>query len=303
MVGGDGINGPVPQSGDDAVHVLPGAQGGIDPGQRPLGEHLILGEGEVLRAGLAGEGDPLLLFHLADDVHAPGGGDVADVDMGPGLLRQHGVPHDHDLLGDGGPALQPQLAGDAPLVHRPPGHHGGVLAVAQHRHIQLPGPDEHVPEQVGVVHVVAVIGQGGGSRLLQGLRVGGLLPQQALGHRRHREDVHPAALLGPAEHIAHLLRAVHRGAGVGHAGQGGDPAPGGGGAAGDDILLVGEAGVPQVYVHIHQARADHQPRGVHHLVRLPLQAPLQQGDPSVLDQNILQQDGVRHRMDHPSMFD
>ena len=164
MVGGDDIDGAVLQSGQNALHVLTGAQGGIDPGHRALGEYLVLGEPEILGAGLTGQVDALLL-HLADDVYAAGGGHVADVDVGPGLLGQHGIPHDHQLLGNSRSALQPQLAGYAALVHRPTLYHRGILAVAQHGHIQTAGPDQHVPHQIGVVHVAAVVRQGDGPRL------------------------------------------------------------------------------------------------------------------------------------------
>ena len=92
VVGGDGVDGAVLQPGDDALDVLGGAQRRVHPGHGALGEHLVLGEGEVLGAGLTGEGDPPLL-HPAHDIHRLGGGYVTDVHMGPGLLGQHGVPH------------------------------------------------------------------------------------------------------------------------------------------------------------------------------------------------------------------
>ena len=42
---------------------------------------------------------------------------------------------------------------------------------------------------------------------------------------------------------------------------------------------------PEVDVHVHQPGSHHQPRGVHHLVGLRRQAPLQKADPAVLRQN------------------
>ena len=85
-----------------------------------------------------------------------------------------------------------------------------------------------------------------------------------------------------------------------------DSAPlcfGGGGGAGEDVLLVGEAGVPQVDVHVHQSRADHQPGGIDDLVGLDIQAPFQQRYLAVFHQQILDQDRVGDRVDHPSVFD
>ena len=130
MVGGDGVDGAVLQPLDDGLHILLRAQGRVDPGHGPLLQDLVLGEGEVLGAGLAGDVDPLLL-ELPDDVHAARGGDVADVDRAAGLLGQHGVPHHHQLLGDGGAAGEAQGPGDPALVDGVVAHHVGVLAVGE----------------------------------------------------------------------------------------------------------------------------------------------------------------------------
>ena len=56
VVGGDDVDCAVLQSGDDALHVLGGAQGRIDPGHGTLGEDLVLGEpGHIFKGG-AGDG-------------------------------------------------------------------------------------------------------------------------------------------------------------------------------------------------------------------------------------------------------
>ena len=198
VVGGDGVDGAVPQAGDDPLHILLCPQGGIDPGQGPLRQDLVLCEGKILGAGLAGNGHPVLL-HPAHDVHRLCRRDMADVDPGAGLLRQHGRAHHLQLLSDGGPSLQPELAGYAALVHRPALHHGGVLTVAEDRQLLPLGPYHGVPHQVGVVHVAAVIGEGHRPRLFQRLCVGGLLPSQPHGHRRDGVDVDAAPLLGPLQ--------------------------------------------------------------------------------------------------------
>lgn len=63
--------------------------------------------------------------------------------------------------------------------------------------------------------------------------------------------------------------------------------------------IIGEAGVPEMDMHIHQARGDGQTGGVDDLVSLCLQAALNQDDLSVLNQDILKYDGGGHRVDHP----
>ena len=56
-------------------------------------------------------------------------------------------------------------------------------------------------------------------------------------------------------------------------------------------------------MHIHQTGAHHQSGGVNDLVGLYLQATLQQRYFSVLRQQVLDQDRVGDRVDHPSVFD
>ena len=175
--------------------------------------------------------------------------------------------------------------------------------MAQDRNVQLTGLDQYIPHEICVVHIVPVIRQSYGSRLFQRVGIGGLLPAEPFGQGGDGEDLDPGALVGPVQHILDLLGAVHCGAGVGHAGHGGDAATGGRVGAGDDILLIGEAGVPEVDMHIHQARGDGQTGGVDDLVSLCLQAALNQDDLSVLNQDILKYDGGGHRVDHPPVFD
>ena len=174
--------------------------------------------------------------------------------------------------------------------------------MAEDRQLLPLGPYHGVPHQVGVVHVAAVIGEGHRPRLFQRLCVGGLLPSQPHGHRRDGVDVDAAPLLGPLPHIVQLLRAVQHRVRVGHTGQGGDPSPGRRSRAGADVLFIGVPRVPQVYVHVHQARAHHQPRGVDDPVRLRLQTPLQQGHPAVFRQQVGQRHGLAHRVQDPSVL-
>ena len=301
MVGGDGVDGAILQSRNDALDVLGGAQRRVDPGQRPPGEDLILGEGEVLRAGLTGKGHPPL-FHSPDDVHRFGSGHMADVDVGAGLLRQHGVPHDYDLLRDGRAPLHPQLAGDAPLIHRPVTHHGGVLTVAQDGQFHPLGVDQGVPHQVGVVHIASVVGQGGGPSLFQGVRVGKFLSPQAPGDCAHGVDMDSVGLGGLLTNILDLLRTVHHWVSVGHAGHGCNSTPGGGGRSGEDVLLIGQARVPEMDVQVHQSGTNHQSGGVDHLVSLRLNILLQLEHLPILDIQVQNGDSTIHRVHDPAVL-
>mgnify|MGYP000647589005 CR=1 FL=1 len=51
--------------------------------------------------------------------------------------------------------------------------------MTQHGQLQALGVDQGVPHQVGVVHVAAVVGQGDGARLFQGLGAVSSSPRRA----------------------------------------------------------------------------------------------------------------------------
>ena len=86
--------------------------------------------------------------------------------------------------------------------------------------------------------------------------------------------------------VADHLGAVHRGLGVGHGRHGGKPARSRSPAAGEDVLLIGEAGVPQVDVHVDEAGGSHQSGGFDDLVRLFVQLRGNSGNFAVLHQDI-----------------
>ena len=158
------------------------------------------------------------------------------------------------------------------------------------------GPDEGVPHQVGVLHRHSVVGEGRHPRPLKGFRVGELLPFLAHGHRTDGEHMDPAGRRGLLQHIAHLLRAVGGRPGVGHGGDGGKSPRRRRRAAGGDGLLVFQAGLPQVDVHIHQPGAHHQTSGVNDLGLLVPQIAANDGHPAVLQQNVHDAADAPHRV-------
>ena len=284
------------------LHVQPGPQGRIHPGQGPPAQELVLGQGEVLRTGLTGDGDSFFL-KLPDDLHRPGRGDVADVDGGSGLLGQHGVPHDLKLLRNGGPARQAQRPGDPAFIDGVIFHHIGVLTVGQDGKLLPSAPDQGVPQQVGVLHRHPVVRQGHRSGFLQRGGIGERLSLLPPGHCADGPHVDPTGLRRLLPHQGDALGAVGGGAGIGHGCDGGEPSPGGCQAAGLYGLLVLKAGLPQVDVHVHQSGAYRQPPRINDPGGRRGQLAADHRHPAVLHENVHDAADASHRVHHAALSD
>ncbi len=91
----------------------------------------LLGEEEVVRRDLAGDGQALRLGG-AHELQAARGGDVLDVELAAGEARNGDVAGDLDLLALGRPAENAQAGGDDALVHLAVADEVLVLAMAHH---------------------------------------------------------------------------------------------------------------------------------------------------------------------------
>ena len=89
---------------------------------------LLVGEAEVVRAGLGADLDPGGLGG-ADDLDRLGGGEVLDVDAGVLVGGEGGVAGDHRRLRDRGDAGQAERGRDRALVHDAVAGELGVLLV------------------------------------------------------------------------------------------------------------------------------------------------------------------------------
>ena len=100
-----------------------------------------------------------------------------------GLLGQHSVPHNHQLLRDGGAAMDAQSTGDLALVDGVVLHQVPVLAVGEDGQALPGGLHQAVAHHVGVLHRHSVVGQGRHPRLTQRGGVGKLFPVLVDGQR------------------------------------------------------------------------------------------------------------------------
>ena len=284
MVRGDGVQSAILQTFDEGQPVLLLPQGRVHAVIGVLGLQGLVGEQQVVGAGLRG------------DLHAPGlgvpdeghralGAHVADVDGCADGGRRGDFPGGAAVLGSGGDAGHPQLAGDLSFVHQAAGSQVQILAVGGDGQPQRGRLLQGLQQAAGVYHRPAVVAEGDCPRLLQSGQVRQLLPLQVLGDAGG--GVHGGVGgLGPLQQRPDGFGGIHGGLGVGHGQQAGDAPRGRRPAARVHVLLVGKARVPEMDVHIHQAGRRHQAGAVYHLGVLGGQVAAQLGNLAVLQQQV-----------------
>ena len=284
MIRGDGVQSAVLQTFDEGQTVLLCAQGRVHAVVGVLGFQGLVREQQVVGAGLRGDLYPPGLG-VPDEGHRALGAHVADVDGRADGGRRGDFPGGAAVLGGGGDAGHPQLAGDLPLVHQAAGSQVQILAVGGDSQPQRGRLLQGLQQAAGVYHRPAVVAEGDGPRLLQSGKVRQLLPLQVLGDAGG--GVHSGVGgLGPLQQRPDGFGGIHGGLGVGHGQQAGDAPRGRRPAAGVHVLLVGKARVPEMDVHIHQAGRRHQASAVDHLGVLGRQAFAQLGNLPILQQQV-----------------
>ena len=292
VIGGDAVDGAVGDALDELGGVLCGAKrrvhlerGGV------VVADVVLGQEQVVRGDLAGDAHAGGLG-AAHELEPVGAGEVLDVQVGAGELGQLDVAGDVDLLAGRGPAQHAQAGGGDALVDLAGVDQALVLAVVHDGAAELYGVVHDAAHHAGVLDAAAVVGEGHGAVGAHVAHLGEHLALEAAGARAGH--VH-AAHAGRGGAVADELDAgggVGDGVGVGHADDVGEAAVHRGAAAGGDVLLVLEAGLPQVDVDVDQAGHEHAAGGVAHAGALRGgEALTHGGDAAALNEHV--DDGVQ----------
>ena len=195
--------------------------------------------------------------------------EMGDVDPAPRHFRQNEVPRHQDLLGSGRKPFQPQNRRVVPLVHHASLGKASILAVVDHRDIENLGVFEGHPHQVRRGDGVPVIGDGNDAALHHVSYLGELLAFPLLADAADGEDVDHRSLSRLGDDVLRHALAVVPGVGVGHHGDGGEPAGSRGRAACFHGFFVFPARLPQVDMHVdepwgHDLAREIQDRDVVH---------------------------------------
>ena len=265
---------------------------------------LLMGEGEVVRRDLGGDVHAALACG-ADQRDRAGGGDVGDVQVRPGQVREGDIARDERLLGAGGAAAQTEPGGDPALVHLPLVNERRVFAVLRDRQPEGARVLQRVAHQPRVGNGVAVVGErdDAGLRQLAGGRE--LLAGAVARDAAERQHAHGGVFLGLAQHGLDGGAAVERRVRVRHRADGGEATARGRGRAAGDRLLVFEAGLAQVDVQVHEAGRHDQPGRVD-AVRLDHRVALVRADArdaAVDDHDVGDAVAPEGRVDHAAVVD
>ena len=142
-----------------------------------------------------------------------------------------------------------------------------VFGVVDDRHAEHLRALERPPHEFRVHHRVAVVGDCDDPGLVHAGKGGQLFPREPDRHGSHREHLGELSRVRAFEDEAcHRRRVVHR-ARVRHAGDAGHPAGDRRPGPGRDRLLVLEAWLAKVDVHVDETRHDQQPGGIDALDR------------------------------------
>ena len=251
---------------DDALaqrkHVALQAQRRVHLQVRVVGAvDVILVQEQVVRGDLARDGQPLGLC-CPHQVQALLGGDVRDVQRAAGESAELDVAVDLELLAQGRPAKHAEARGRLALVDDAVGREGLVLAVRDRDAIELRHVAHAGAHHAGALHTVAVVAEGAGAleHHVADLREG--LSLLAAGERADRADVAEPGRATAVDLVADAGARVGHGVGVRHGRYVREAAVRRGARAGLDGLLVLEAGVAEVHVHVDEAGNQVLARGI-----------------------------------------
>ena len=196
VVGGDGRDRPVAKRFDERLAILLGPKRWVHLQVRVEAPHRLVRQAEVVRRDLAGRRDAFgsrsreLLDGLA-------GREVEEVERPLFVAGEREVAADHDALGHGRVATEPELGRDVALVHVPAAGEGLLLAVKR----KWPAVGEPVLERTAHerrrAHRLSVVREAHGPGLGELDHLGELLAGLRLRDRCEEPDGHLRVGSGP----------------------------------------------------------------------------------------------------------
>ena len=303
VIGGDAVDHALLQPGAQRRHVGRFPQRRIHLGVRVVALAGVIGQRQVVRRHLRGHAQTLLLG-AADQLHRAARRHVAQMHVAAGELREQDVAPHHDLLRRGRDPLQSEAGGNEALVHDAARRERRLFAMIRDGYPEGAGVLKRRAHQVTRYDGLAVVrhGDGAGSHHLAELRQ----VFAALAHRNRPDRKHPrepgTGRLAHDEPDRRLV--VGDGIGVRHGAHGRESARHGGARAARDGFDVFVPRLPQVHVHVHEARGDDFAAHVPHVD--PVRGPergAERRDLAVVHEHVGRAVEVAAGVDHPAALE
>ena len=285
MVAGDDIYRPVFQARAQRCYMVRRPQRRIDLGRRIVTVYGFIGQSEMVRRCFRGNLHAPS-FCLPDNLHGAFGADMGNVQRRSRVLRQHNIAGNGYIFGDRRPSRYSENRGDSAFMHVAPVHQSLIFGMGNHQTIKHGRIFQSRFEQIGAGYMVSVIRNRHSSGQLHIANLRQFLSFQPFGQSADYTDAHDAFPAGPLTQPFHQDGAVNRRPGIRHAGDHCESAGCSSLSTGNNIFLGLQARVPQVNMHIDQARSDNLTGAIHQLGIGCGQVFSHSGNSSVLNQNI-----------------
>src|SRR5208283_4726972 len=271
---------------DHGLDITPGTQGRVHLVVGVERAEPLVGEREMVGAGLGGDLDPASLA-LADQLDGASRRDVLDVQPAARDLGEADVAGDHDVLGGVWHAGKSESHRLETLVHDAANGELGHLAVLHDHAVEHLGVLEGAAHQGSRGDRRAVVGEGHGTTGDKLTKSRQFFALAALAHGAYGIDVGLASALALEHDKLGRGLAVDGGNRVGHAGHRCHPSrQGGRGTRGDGLILL-VAWLSQVDVNVDQPGAYDQSAGIDDDLGLFVACPGRQhvatADPEIAD--------------------
>ena len=276
VIGGDGVDRAVPQTGAQRLDVRRRAQRRVDLGVGVVTLDGLVGQREVMRTGLGGHVQALVLGapQEADRFRAA---HVLHVQVRAAQRRQLDIAvHDGALRRRRRPR-QPQNGGYRALVHDAVTGQHAVLAMRQHRQAEHAAVFHGAAHQPGAGDALRAIRQGHDAGLVHAADFGQRLALQDRGRGADRVEPGAAGHAGAPQNVfGYRRRVVHR-LGIRHHRHRGEATGSSGGQPAGYRLPVLVARFAEVDVHVDEARRHNPASGFHDARRVGHPPPLEGG--------------------------
>ena len=214
---------------------------------------VILAEEQVVRRHLAGHAQSVR-FGSTHELEALGRGDVTDMQGAACRARKLDIAIDLQLLGKGRPAEHAKSGGSAAGVDHALAREAFDLAVGAHDPIELAHIRHACLHHAGALYAMPVVRERRGTLHHHVANLGQGFALLIARKRTHGPHVHQTHAMRGVDLIAHLSTRVGDGIGIGHGGHIGKASMCCRARTRLDGLLVLEARITEVYVHVDETR-------------------------------------------------